>query len=235
MIKTEDLYKKYGMLESLKEVNTELKKNTLTYIVGPNGSGKTTFIKTILGLVKPTSGSIYVNDIKLNEDYHYRAKIGYMPQSSSFPENLSVIEVLTLIKEIRRESQNYDEDLIHHFCLEREYDKRIKTLSGGTKQKLNAAIAFLFDPQILILDEPSAGLDPISSSILKDKIISSRKSGKTILFTSHIMSELEELAEEIIFLHEGSICYSGKKSELIEITGEKNLERAIAYLMKGMK
>jgi len=235
MIKTEKLYKKYGTLEALKSLDVVIKSNKLTYIVGPNGSGKTTFIKSILGLVKPTSGNLFVDGTKLNGIYQYRKNIGYMPQIASFPENLCVKEVLNLLKEIRSETVKYDEELIHLLSLEREYDKRIKNLSGGTKQKLNAAIAFLFDPQLLILDEPSAGLDPVSSSILKDKILRDKKAGKTILFTSHIMSELEELAEEIIFLLEGSVCFSGEKDELISMTGEKNLERAIANLMIGIK
>lgn len=233
MIKTINLSKSYGTINALKSINVEIKKNSLTYIVGPNGSGKTTLIKSILGLLKPSKGEIFVNGTKLNGIYNYREKIGYMPQSSSFPENLNVKEVLTLIKEIRTDCNNYDEELFNLFNLEKELDKRIKTLSGGTKQKLNAAIAFLFNPELLILDEPSAGLDPISSSILKDKILNSKINGKTILFTSHIMSELEELAEEIIFLNEGVIFYSGTKNELIKISGEKNLERAIAFLMKG--
>ncbi len=235
MIKTELLVKKYGTLEALKSLEIEIQENRLTYIVGPNGSGKTTFIKTILGLVKPTSGNLFVDGIKLNGIYKYRENIGYMPQIASFPENLSVKEVLALLKEIRSSNNNLDEELIQLFNLGREFEKRVKTLSGGTKQKLNAVIAFLFNPQLLILDEPSAGLDPVSSSILKDKIVKERNAGKTILFTSHILSELEELAEEIVFLLEGSVCFSGKIDELIATTGERNLERAIASIMKGLK
>lgn len=235
MIKAEQLYKRYGSLDVLKQVNFEIKENTLNYIVGPNGSGKTTFIKIILGLVTQTSGNIIVNGEKLNGLYRYRGNIGYMPQIASFPENLTGEEVLTLLKEIRNKKTNLDEELIVLFQLEKELQKRIKNLSGGTKQKINAVIAFLFKPTILILDEPSAGLDPVSSAILKDKILKEKNNGKTILFTSHIMSELEELAEEIIFLLEGNICFAGKKNDLIAITGEINLERAIANIMIGSK
>lgn len=233
MIRTESLYKKYGTLEALKSIDVSIKKNKLTYIVGPNGSGKTTFIKCILGLVKPNKGNIYVTDIKLNGVFNYRKEIGYMPQIASFPENLTVKEVIKLLKEIRNSEAALDEELIMLLSLEKEFEKRIKNLSGGTKQKLNAVIAFMFNPQILILDEPSAGLDPLSSSILKDKILKEKNNGKTILFTSHILSELEELAEEIIFLLEGSVCFAGRKDDLISITNERNLERAIASLMLG--
>ncbi|MBI2417540.1 MAG: ATP-binding cassette domain-containing protein, partial [Ignavibacteriales bacterium] len=119
-----------------------------------------------------------VDGTKLNGIYNYIAKIGYMPQIASFPENLSVKELLTLLKEIRNVNEKFDDELIHLLNLEKEFEKRIKTLSGGTKQKLNAVIAFLFNPQILILDEPSAGLDPVSSSILKDKILKEKNAGK---------------------------------------------------------
>ncbi len=231
MIKAVQLSKKYGALSALNDVDIEVSKGSLTYIVGPNGSGKTTFIKSILGLVKPSAGNIYIDSIKLNGDDSYRDKIGYMPQIASFPDNLAVIEVLNLLKDIRRTTRELDEELIEKLGLNNEFDKRIRTLSGGTKQKLNAVIAFLFSPEILILDEPSAGLDPVSSSLLKDKIAKENSNGKTILFTSHIMSELEELAENIIFLLEGNVCFSGKKEELITITEERNLERAIAKLM----
>ena len=96
---------------------------------------------------------------------------------------------------------------------------------------MNAALAFLFDPQILILDEPTSGLDPVSSNILKDKIIDENKKGKTILFTSHIISELEDLAQNIAFILDGKIWFSGSKNELIKIAGESNLERSVASLM----
>jgi len=231
MIKAIQLCKRYATLDALKNVDIEIAKNSLTYIVGPNGSGKTTFIKSVLGLVKPSSGNIFIDDNKLNGDDSYRDKIGYMPQIASFPENLTVQEVINLLKEIRKTTGTFDEELIEKFYLSREFDKRIRTLSGGTKQKLNAVIAFMFNPDILILDEPSAGLDPVSSSILKDKIVKEKSNGKTILFTSHIMSELEELAEDIIFLLEGKVCFCGKKEELIAVTEERNLERAIAKLM----
>ncbi|MEW6652901.1 MAG: ABC transporter ATP-binding protein [Bacteroidota bacterium] len=233
MIKAIQLNKKYGSLDALKSINVEIAKNSLTYIVGPNGSGKTTFIKSVLELVKPSFGSIFIDNTKLNGDHTYRYKIGYMPQIASFPENLTVKEVINLLKEIRSTYNSLDEELIPKLNLANEYDKPIRTLSGGTKQKLNAVIAFLFNPEILILDEPSAGLDPVSSSLLKDKIVKEKSNGKTILFTSHIMSELEELAENIIFLLEGTVCFSGKKEELITLTEERNLERAIAKLMMG--
>ncbi|MEW6003939.1 MAG: ABC transporter ATP-binding protein [Stygiobacter sp.] len=232
MIKINNLCKNYGDIIALNSINVSLVDEKLTYLVGPNGSGKTTLIKSILGLIKISSGEIFVDKLRLNGDFNYREKIGYMPQVASFPENLTVEEVIELIKNIRSSITNLDDELINEFNLKKEFNKKIKALSGGTKQKLNAAIAFLFNPKILILDEPTAGLDPISSSLLKDKILKEKSKGKTILLTSHIISELEEVAEEIIFICDGLIFFSGEKNNLISSTGEKNLERAISKLMR---
>ncbi len=232
MIIIQNLFKRYQNLAVLEKVSFNLEEGKLNYIVGPNGSGKTTLIKCILGLVKPDKGEIIIDNLILNGKIEYRGRIGYMPQAASFPENLRVEELLDMIYELRKDFKIKDVELIDSFNLKKEYGKRIKNLSGGTKQKLNAAIAFLFNPEILILDEPTAGLDPISSGIIKDKIKREKGNGKTILFTSHILSELEDLAEQIIFLVEGSLKFCGSKEDLIKNTGELNLETAVASLMR---
>ncbi|MFH1525529.1 MAG: ABC transporter ATP-binding protein [Bacteroidota bacterium] len=233
-ITAENLIKDFGDFRAIDKISLSIAGGEITAIVGPNGSGKTTFIKSILGLVKPTSGNIIVNGVKLNGTFKYREQIGYMPQQASFPENITVKETIDLLCDIRNKTGDLSEELIDKFNLQKEYNKKIKTLSGGTKQKLNAVIAFIFDPEILILDEPTAGLDPYASGILKDKILSVRKGGKTILLTSHILSELEDMAENVIFLLEGSIRYNGKVNDLIERTSSSNLERAIASLISGV-
>lgn len=233
MIKIDNLSKKFGSLDALKNVSVEISNGSITYLVGPNASGKTTFIKSILGLVKPTSGEIHLSGARLNGNFSYREKIGYMPQIASFPENLTVGEIINMIKDFRENIKIYDEELIEKLNLQKEFNKRLKNLSGGTRQKVNACVAFLFYPEILILDEPTAGLDPVSSSILKDKIIQENKNGKTIIFTSHILSELEELAEQVIFLLEGEVRFNGTIGNLINSTDKQNLERAIASIMSG--
>ncbi|MBU1095116.1 MAG: ABC transporter ATP-binding protein [Bacteroidetes bacterium] len=233
MIKVTNLNKSFGSLEVLKKIDLEFVPGQITYIVGPNGSGKSTLIKIILGLVKSDSGDVWVGDYMLNGDCHYRDKIGYMPQSVSFPENLTVTEVFKMLKDLRNNKDDLDEYLIKELNLDKELNKRLGNLSGGTKQKVSAAITFLFNPSILILDEPTAGLDPVSSSILKDKIKKEKENGRTIILTSHILSELEELADNVVFILEGSIKFSGKINHLIEKTSSLNLERAMAALMNG--
>jgi Cu-processing system ATP-binding protein len=155
-----------------------------------------------------------------------------MPQLARFPENLTVDEIIRMVKDIRSHQNNYDAELYNLFRLENEKSKKIKTLSGGTRQKLSAVIAFLFNPDILILDEPTAGLDPSASSHLKDKILKERARGKTFIITSHIMSELEELSNNLVFMLEGQIRFKGTIENIMSDTRKKKLERAVADIME---
>jgi len=236
MIQLSDLSKRFGKLQVLNSINLSIDSGKITAIVGPNGAGKTTILKLILDLIKANSGSIRIDEKSIENDFKYRRNIGYMAQIARFPENLTVKKILTMIKDLREgRYETLDEELIHKFELKSEFDKQVKNLSGGNTQKVNASIAFLFSPEYLILDEPTASLDPIASSILKDKIKKEKEAGKTIILSSHIMAEVEELADEVIFLLEGNIYYQGSTKGLIEVTGEENLERSIARMMRGVE
>lgn len=215
----------------LKNISLTVKPGKITAIVGPNGSGKTTIIKTILGLVKPDSGDITINGKSIIGEYLYRKNIGYMPQSASFPENLTVQEVIKMIADLRNEPVEMNSKLIRDLKLNPELIKQIKNLSGGNKQKLSAYLALIFNPSIIILDEPTAGLDPVASSNLKQRILEECSNGKTIILTSHIMSEIEELADNILFLIDGRIVFDGEVKDLIQSSGEHKLEKAIANMM----
>ena len=233
MIEIQGLKKSFGKLDVLKDMDLVIEEGKVTAIVGPNGSGKTTMIKSILGLVKPDDGKLLVNGIKVNGDISYKKLIGYMPQIAKFPENLTVAEILHMVKDVRGQNETLDEELYHLFHLETELKKPVRTLSGGTRQKVSAVIAFLFQPQILILDEPTAGLDPIASSLLKDKILRERQNGKTVILTSHIMSEIQELSDHLAYIQDGKIFYNGHLLTMLNDTGESKLERAIARMMEG--
>ena len=233
MVKVKQLSKRFGNLQVLKGIDLEFQSGNITAIVGPNGSGKTTLIKSILGLVKPDEGDICINGTTRNTTYEYRKWIGYMPQIGHFPENLRVEEIILMIKDLRQApEEDIDQELVRQFGLEKEFDKPMRTLSGGTRQKVSAVLAFSFHPQILILDEPTAGLDPVSSRILKEKIWQEKDRGKTVILTSHIMSEVESLADRIVFLLEGEIYYDGSPARLKEDVGEQDLERSIARMME---
>ena len=232
MIAAREVSKRFGGLSALDGLTLDIGRNRITAIVGPNGAGKTTFVKTILGLTRSDSGSIEFDGVPMDDDGKYRARIGYMPQMARFPENLTAAELFAMLRDLRHADTPIDEELISEFRLASELGKPLRTLSGGTRQKVNAVMAFLFKPDLFILDEPTAGLDPVASGVLKDKIRSERSEGKTFILTSHIISELEELAEDVAFLHEGRVGFAGPVKELIRTTRQETLERAIAQMMK---
>jgi Cu-processing system ATP-binding protein len=199
--------------------------------VGPNASGKSTLIKCVLGLVRPDAGTCLVFGEPAGRDPEYRRQIGYMPQGAPLPENLTGHEMLALVRDLRRKEPT-DEELLHRFELGDQLDKPVRTLSGGTRQKLNAVIALLFRPALIVLDEPTAGLDPLASGILKDRVQASVAAGATALLTSHVMSEVEELADDVLFLVDGQAHFHGSLDRLRHSTGESRLERAVARLMR---
>ncbi|MBX0332305.1 ABC transporter ATP-binding protein [Pontibacter sp. HSC-14F20] len=231
MITIENLNKTYGKLQVLRGVSVELDKGKVISIIGPNGAGKTTMSKCILGMVLPDSGDIKFNGESVLRKHAYRSQIGYMPQIGRYPENMKIRQVIEMVRDIRKKSA-VDDELIGLYRLEEMYDKRMGALSGGTKQKVSAALAFLFDPQVLILDEPTAGLDPFAAEILKGKILKEKKKGKLILITSHIMSEVEEVADEVMCLVDGNVMFYETISELKAQTQETRLSRAVAKIMR---
>lgn len=232
MINVCDLHKKFGKNQVLQGIDLEIEQGGIFAILGPNGSGKTTLIKSILGMVIPNSGTIEIEGRSVKNDWKYRQKIDYLPQIANFPTNLTVEELIRMIKDLRANKTTEEEQLIKLFKLEPFLKKKLGNLSGGTKQKVNIVLAFLFDSPLIILDEPTSGLDPISLIRLKDLITSEKKKGKTILITSHIMSFVEEVTNNIVFLLEGKIYFKGSISELKEKTGEPDFEHAIAALLQ---
>ena len=231
MINIRGLRKSYGALKVLDGIDAVVNPGRVTAIVGPNAAGKTTLIKSILGLVRCEAGSIEVAGIHVNGDETYRREIGYMPQIARFPSNLTGAELLAMLRSLRRDCADIDDDLLKTFGLGLELTKKLNDLSGGTKQKINAVAAFLFRPRLLILDEPTAGLDPRSSRILKDKSHAERKAGRTFIITSHVMSELEELADDVVFMSDGRIRFSGSLEQIKRLTRKDDLERAVAELI----
>ena len=232
MIEIRGLTKRFGALEVLRGLDVRIARGRVTAIVGPNAAGKTTLIKSILGLTRPDAGAILFDGTNVIGDGDaYRARIGYMPQAPRFPEQLTGAEVLALLRDLRGAGAAVDESLVDAFALRGELDKRLRALSGGTRQKLNAVAAFLFTPELLILDEPTAGLDPVASGVLKARIHEARAAGATFIITSHIMSELEELANDVVFLVDGGVRFAGALHELKRETRQDNLERAVAQMM----
>ncbi|MBL0171868.1 MAG: ABC transporter ATP-binding protein [Gemmatimonadaceae bacterium] len=227
------LTKSYGRQRVLQGIDLDVACGAVTAVIGPNGAGKTTLNKALLGLVHPDSGTITLDGRDTAGHTAHRARIGYMPQAPRFPENFSARDVLTLLTDLRGATRPRDESLVAAFAVEPFLDQSIRELSGGQRQRLNAAAAFLFTPDLLLLDEPTAGLDPVASGILKDKIREVRDDGRAVIITSHILSELEEFADTVVFLHEGRVRWSGPLDALLSSTGAPTLERAIAQLMQA--
>ena len=230
MISFQNVNKQFGKLIALKHVNLELGSGKSYALVGPNGSGKTTLIKSLLGLVVPTSGEIYYEKKSVRGQWAYREKIGYMPQIGRYPDNMKIGQVIDMIKSMRP-SAPCDEDLLKLFGLNNMKDKRMHTLSGGTRQKVSAALAFLFPAPVVILDEPTAGLDPIAVEILKDKILRFKAEDKLLIISSHIMSDLDELTTHIIYMQEGGVPHNRSIEDIKDITGESRLGKALSKLL----
>lgn len=231
MIRFEGVRKAFRARQVLDGVDLEAHRGRVVALIGPNAAGKTTLIKSLLGLTLMDEGRILVDGQPVDSRGAYRARIGYMPQIADFPENLTGRDLLDMLTAVRRPAAPPDDELVEALALAPHLDQRIRVLSGGTRQRLNAVMAFRFRPDVLVLDEPTAGLDPVASGILKDRIRRAREDGATVLITSHILSELEELADDIAFLLDGRIRYAGTLAELKRKTRQQTLERAIAHLM----
>lgn len=232
MIEARGIRKAFGPIEVLRDVDLDVAPGEVVAIVGPNAAGKTTFNKILLGLVRPDAGDISVDGTRVNGSAAYRARIGYMRQTPRFPENLCAADVFAMLADLRG-AVHRDNELIDSLALGPVLHSPFRHLSGGTRQRINAALAFLFSPDVLVLDEPTASLDPVSSSTLKDKILRERGNGRAFLVTSHVFADLEEIADRVVFLLDGGVRFAGRPADLIAQLGETTLERAAAQLMRA--
>lgn len=230
MIEINHLNKSYGRQQVLHDINLTLAPGQCVAFIGPNGCGKTTLMKCILGLATPQSGQVVINGFDVRRHPETREHIGFMPQSSCFPENMTVGQTFATIEGLRKAGGATDRELYDAFHIADIAGKRTNTLSGGTSQKMNAALAFLFNPDILILDEPTASLDPLAAEILKDKIRKER--GKLVFITSHILSELNGLATHVVFMEEGRIVFFKSVEQLLQEAGQQDITQAVMVLLR---
>lgn len=230
MIEFKNLHKRFGKLVVLDGLDLNISKGGIFAILGPNGSGKTTLIKCLLGMVIPNKGDIIFEKKSVLRQWAYRNNLNYLPQIANFPPNLTVLELIKMVKNLRPKDSN-EQELIELFGLKSFLDKKLGNLSGGTKQKVNVVLAFMFDSDLIVLDEPTNGLDPIALIHLKKIIQKEKDNGKTILITTHIMSFVDEVADEIVFLLDGKIYFKGTVDALKKQMNNDNLEHAIANLI----
>lgn len=236
MIEIQNLTKKFNRFTALENLNLSFTNGKSIALIGPNGCGKTTLIKCILGLNVIETGDILVGGKSVKEDFRYRKDIGYMPQIGRYPENMTINQTINMIRDTRESQESdLDTELLEAFELSKISDKKMGNLSGGTTQKVSAVLAFMFDPKIIILDEPTAGLDPLASEILKNKIIKERKRGKLIIITSHLLSELDDIVSEIVFMNEGRVIVQQSVEDLMTEHKSERISESIISILKEMK
>ncbi len=227
MIEFHNVTKRFGKHTALQDVSFALQSGTSVALLGPNASGKTTLLKCLLGLIHPDAGAITVGGIPITQSPTYRQRIGYMPQHPHFPDNLRAAEVIELVKRVRGLSGPVETPYIERFQLESELAKPIRALSGGTRQKLSAVLAFMAETDILVLDEPTASLDPLALRALKDELHRRRASGCTIMMTTHTLADVPELSDEIFFLFEGRIALHERVADLLATAQGNRFDEAL--------
>ena len=203
ILEIRSLSKRFGRVQAVKELDLRVQPGNIYGILGPNGSGKTTFMRCLLGLHVFQEGSLSVMGENVRHGPAYRRHIGYMPQVPGFPENLSVREIASLVAGVRKVKPDFARG--GGLGIEAFLDQKWKTLSGGMKQKVNASLAVAFDAPLLVLDEPTASLDPASRLKLVDLLRAEKARGKCILISTHVLGDLWELADRLAFLREGRV------------------------------
>ena len=231
MIVASGVAKRFGASRVLHDVTCTVPAGSVTAVIGPNGAGKTTFNKCVLGLVRPDVGTLTVAGRPVGPDASYRTPLGYMPQLPRFPENLTGGDVLALMHTLRGPSALRDEAPLDELDVAPLLARPVRTMSGGQRQRLNAALAFLFTPAVLILDEPTAGLDPLSAATLKRHVRRVRDRGAAVLITSHILSELLEVADRVVVMLDGTVRHEGPLAALAADPG--GAEAAMLRLLAG--
>lgn len=232
MLKINSVKKSYGKNFSLSIENLNFNDNGVIALLGPNGSGKTTFLKILLGLINPEFSDINYYDSNIYKDFNFKKALSYMPQTAIYPPNLKVKEILEITKSLKPEVKEYDYELYDLFKVNNVLERKFSSLSQGTKQKIAVAIVFMFKNKVIILDEPTAGLDPYASEVLKNKILK-EKNSILIIFTTHIISDVIDIAERLIFLFEGKVKFDKLTSDKSVFSDSKNMVNEISNYFKN--
>ena len=237
-IKIKNLYKNYKRFEAVKNLNFEIKKGSITGLLGPNGCGKTTTIGMILGLIRPTKGEVLINnkDIEIEKNrINVLEKMNFISPYVELPKKLSVKENLIVYGKMYevKNLQNRINTLSNDLNLENFLNKKTGELSSGQKNRVSLAKSLINNPEILLLDEPTASLDPDTGDYVRSYIENyAKKNNTTILLASHNMSEVERLCENIMMMKQGKIIDEGTCEELIFKHGRVNLEETFLKLVR---
>ncbi|MBM9546349.1 ABC transporter ATP-binding protein [Leptospira sp. 201903074] len=223
MIEVKNLTINYGGNSvAVRDVNFQTESGKILSIIGPNGSGKSSLIKGILGLVQPSSGQILFRS--KNEEPH---SIGYMPQTPRFPTNIKVKELISFFKKLEPVEEDRFQNLLSILELDNHMDKKIGSLSGGTKQKISILQCFSSKKDLYVIDEPTASLDPYISHLLKSLLVEKKNEGSLVIFSTHILAELQELADRFLLLSEGSILIDDSPENFLRKNNKTDLDQAL--------
>ena len=211
-------------VEAVKDTTFSVKKGEIFGLLGPNGAGKTTTIKAILRLIFPTEGEIRLFG-RSTDDRESARRVGYMPENPYVYQYLTPLEFLDLCGRLvgipKTDRRVRSEEMIDKVGLRHAIDRPIGKFSKGMMQRIGLAQALLHDPELLILDEPMSGLDPIGRKEIRDVLVEQRERGKTLLFTSHILSDVELLCDRVVIMQQGEITSEGQVHDLLETAGRR--------------
>jgi len=200
------LSKRYDGLQAVDAVSIDVRKGEIYGFLGPNGAGKSTTIKMILGLVRPDAGQVLIDGKDMAAEPHQiKQTIGYLPERAAFYNNLTALQTLEFYAKLKNQPTDGLRDLLASVGLKEFTDKRVGTFSKGMVQLVGLAQALIGNPSIMILDEPTTGLDPNWAHFVKDKILEVNKKGTTVFFSSHILPEVEQLANRVAILNRGKV------------------------------
>ncbi|MDO8526580.1 MAG: ABC transporter ATP-binding protein [Deltaproteobacteria bacterium] len=228
MITIKNLSKSYNGHKILDQIDLTISGGNIFALLGPNGSGKTTILKSILEIVRPSKNAeIIWNGESIVGTNRFKAEVGYMPQLLKFPPHIKVKELITLFEKLRHKEGLYKNQLIQDLEINLFWNQVFGELSGGMAQKINILQCFMFDSSLFILDEPTSGLDPQVAYYLKQLICEKKKVGNTILFTSHVMAEVDAMADEMALLVEGKVYTIISPAALKKQKNTTSLEEAL--------
>jgi len=236
MLELKNLSKRYGVIRAVDDVTFRVKPGEILGYLGPNGAGKTTTIKILAGLLEPTSGSIFYQgeDVR-GKMTAFKRIIGYVPEEPAVYPHLSALEYLELEGRLRGLPEKLLEKkitgLLEVFQLSTDMYSPISTYSKGMTQKVLLAAALLHDPEVLLLDEPLAGLDVATSLVIKDLLKELAQKGKIIIFSSHILEVVEKICSRVIIIHQGKVVADDEVANLRSLMKLPSLEAVFSQLV----
>lgn len=232
-----EVTKKYGEFAAVDRLSLDIPNGSMFGLLGGNGAGKTTTFRMVLGLLTPTSGTIAWNDQPLN--YSVSHLVGYLPEERGLYPKLKVRDQLIYLGKLRGMNKNdilvKMEEWLERFRVPEYANKRVEELSKGNQQKIQFIAAVLHEPELLILDEPFSGLDPVNVELLKEAVVELNKQGMTIVFSSHRMEHVEELCDQLCILHKGKSVVQGGLREIKRSFGKKNVIVKANFPLEDLK